>query len=127
MELADFLKARLDDLKAALLQYRDGHDGPCVNFEGQDPAHYSEYDSCALHLKAAEASPYRDVAFGLAEVEAKRQIIRWHYRRPGPKWDTPEAKGFECATCDQQFPCTTLRLLALPYANHEAYQPEWKP
>jgi hypothetical protein len=36
-----------------------------------------------------------------------------------------------CATCDdwygggQDWPCPTLRLLALPYADHPGYEPEW--
>jgi hypothetical protein len=29
------------------------HPGPCVNFEGQDPAGYDEHDSCARHLAAS--------------------------------------------------------------------------
>ncbi len=38
--------------------------------------------------------------------------------------------GFEdgnCVTCRTQGPCVTLRLLALPYAGHPDYQPEWRP
>jgi hypothetical protein len=27
----------------------------------------------------------------------------------------------------QGWPCQTLRLLALPYADHPDYRPEWKP
>lgn len=30
-----------------------GHPGPCVNYIGQDPAAYSEHDSCELHLQWA--------------------------------------------------------------------------
>ncbi|MCX4605485.1 DUF6221 family protein [Streptomyces anulatus] len=29
---------------------------PCINFEGQDPADYDEYDSCSRHLDAAPRS-----------------------------------------------------------------------
>ncbi|MCZ4513497.1 DUF6221 family protein [Streptomyces sp. ActVer] len=62
-----------------------------------------------------------DPARVLREIDAKRQIVRWHYRRPAPKWDLDGVEGFECATCDQQFPCKTLRLLALPYADRPGY------
>ncbi|MFI0768606.1 DUF6221 family protein [Streptomyces sp. NPDC021218] len=75
----------------------------------------------ALHI--AEHDPDRV----MGEIDAKRQIVRWHYRRPAPKWDTPKAEGFECATCDQQFPCKTLRLLALPYADRPGYREGWRP
>lgn len=63
----------------------------------------------------------------LREIDAKRQMVRWHYRRPAPKWDLDGVKGFECATCDQQFPCKTLRVLALPYVNRPGYREEWRP
>lgn len=33
---------------------RGRHDGPCLNYVGQDPAHYNEHDSCALHIAASE-------------------------------------------------------------------------
>ena len=39
------------EMLAAVQRYIDGHPGPCVNYEGQDPAHYSEFDSCALHIE----------------------------------------------------------------------------
>ena len=29
----------------------DGHPGPCVNYEGQDPADYTNYDSCERHIE----------------------------------------------------------------------------
>lgn len=29
------------------------HDGPCVNYEDQNPEWYDEYDSCSRHLRAA--------------------------------------------------------------------------
>lgn len=29
------------------------HRGPCVNYDGQDPKDYDEYDSCSKHLAAA--------------------------------------------------------------------------
>lgn len=133
MDLVQFLRDRLAETEAAVLRYRDGHEGPCINFKGQDPKHYSEYDSCALHLEAAEATPYRDAAFGLAEVEAKRRLI-----------ERGDTLFCECDFADspptnpedrsQQIPhhydCTAYRIaqvLALPYAGHPDFQQDWKP
>jgi hypothetical protein len=59
----------------------------------------------------------------LAECEAKRRIVEMH-------WDTDPS----CARCanpddemtNEPWPCQTLRLLALPYADHPDFQPEWR-
>lgn len=64
----------------------------------------------------------------LAECEAKRRIVEAHkpYRR---------IYGLGCDVCLQPrhlpadapgWPCLTLRLLALPYADHPDYQQEWR-
>jgi hypothetical protein len=72
----------------------------------------------------------------LAECEAKRRIVEEH-RPGGHLGDAPD----ECSTCaegatehygdpvwyGQDWPCTTLSLLALPYSDHPDYRSEWKP
>ncbi|WP_367572189.1 DUF6221 family protein [Streptomyces globisporus] len=51
--LAD-LDAKLAIVDAYLPPDADVHPGlPCINFKGQDPTDYSEYDSCSRHLEAA--------------------------------------------------------------------------
>lgn len=55
----------------------------------------------------------------LAECEAKRQIVELHHSRL--PHDTT------CRDCQRTWPCQTLRLLALPYADHEAFRDEWRP
>lgn len=62
----------------------------------------------------------------LAEVDAKRELLMQHSRME-TKWRTDA-----CATCAPQpgrspWPCATLRLLALPYADHPDHREEWKP
>jgi hypothetical protein len=63
----------------------------------------------------------------LREVEAKRWIIDEH-----------EVADQGCETCgnydptglhahETDGPCATLRLLALPYADHEDFREEWRP
>lgn len=65
----------------------------------------------------------------LAECEAKRRVVELHkpYRR---------IHGVGCEACLQPrrlppdapgWPCDTLRLLALPYADRPGYRAEWKP
>lgn len=69
-----------------------------------------------------------DPARALAECEAKRAIVALHVL--GEPWDEPvdEMLG-SCAACDYQsasWPCPTLRILALPYADHPDYREEWR-
>lgn len=72
----------------------------------------------------------------LREVEAKRQIVNAHGRaalRAGggaQHFDTATV----CRSCEpdyqfpeQSWPCPTLRLLALPYADHPGYREDWRP
>jgi hypothetical protein len=67
-----------------------------------------------------------DPARVLAEVAAKRRIVEVH--PPNPRGS---AQGNLCQACDVHgggpYPCETLRLLALPYAEHEGYREEWRP
>ena len=63
-----------------------------------------------------------DPARVLREIDTKRRIIDEH-----------TLNGWVCSTCDdgevppQAFPCPTLRLLALPYADRPGYREEWRP
>ena len=66
----------------------------------------------------------------LAEVEAKRQLLDLH--EPG---EMEYVDGDVCMVCENTdvgdegpfYPCRTLRLLAMPYADHPDYREEWKP
>lgn len=76
----------------------------------------------------------------LAECEAKRQIVELHQAedRSGG-WGAPA--DWRCRECGgrtahpnlgwmpfaRKWPCNTLRLLALPYADHPDYRDEWRP
>lgn len=75
----------------------------------------------------------------LAECEAKRKVIDLHTlpedaELPHGHWegygsdevwvrDEPNV----CPVCNESEPCTTVRLLAVPFAEHPGYRPEWKP
>ena len=95
-----------------------------------------------------------DPARVLAEVQAKRrivelhkpteEIVEWfdapetgraavcpscHPAEPTP-WDPPVGAGIRPAGFIAAYvlaPCPTLCLLALPYADHPDYRPEWRP
>ena len=74
----------------------------------------------------------------LAECEAKRRIVTLH--GPDEYWvDEVREEGqdigrdAQCKLCGcgdcwpVDSPCATLKLLALPYADHANYREEWKP
>lgn len=71
-----------------------------------------------------------DPARVLAEVEAKRRVLDEH--KP---MDGVGERIVGCATCSWrddwdelhvEWPCTTLRLLAQPYAGREGWQEAWR-
>jgi hypothetical protein len=60
-----------------------------------------------------------------AECDTKRRIVSLHSRSEG-LYD--QGVLIECLEgCIGAYPCKTLRLLALPYADHPDYLPEWRP
>jgi hypothetical protein len=65
-----------------------------------------------------------------AEVDAKRRVLDLH----GVVWRRSTGgvadRVADCRVCDHfpaQYPCPTLRLLALPYADRPGYRDEWRP
>jgi hypothetical protein len=63
----------------------------------------------------------------LREIDAIRQVIDLHR-----SVELPTDMLDVCVTCevtgaDREFPCKTLRLLALPYTDHPDYRTEWRP
>ncbi|MER7047743.1 DUF6221 family protein [Streptomyces jumonjinensis] len=66
----------------------------------------------------------------LAEVDAKRRMLDVHRRVHRRSTGSAGGINEDCAICDHfpaQYPCGTLRLLALPYAAHPDYQEAWRP
>lgn len=72
----------------------------------------------------------------LRRVEADRQIVRRHDRAVLRAGGGAQHFATEtvCRSCEPNlqfpelsWPCPTLRLLALPYADHDDYRPEWRP
>lgn len=101
----------------ARVQHIDGDEGDGVGV----------LDGHAAAGHIAEWSPHRV----LREIEAKRQVLDEHQ----------DVNDGSCGTCvdgqwgypthggssPQRYPCRTLRLLALPYADRPDYREEWRP
>jgi len=127
-ELVQFLCDRLDGDERAARRAGDsfrqvGETGVIVATEGDR----AEECASAHWSGVAEHIVRHDPARVLAEVEAKRQLLHLHRQME----DSEEMLDF-CATCDAagkypEYPCQTLRLLALPYADHADYREEWRP
>ena len=124
-DLVEFLRARLYEdeqtARRAGETFRQiGETGVIVATEGDR----AEECASANWAGIAEHIVRHDPARVLREVEAKRETLREHEIRDG-----------RCRVCTAhanggwrrfRAPCPTLRLLALPYADHEGYREEWR-
>jgi hypothetical protein len=97
------------------------HERPWTLMDGMDDGicngdpESSDAEGVIRHMAA------HDPARVLREIDVKRRILAEH-----------ALNGWVCDTCDngeveQVFPCPTLRLLALPYADRPGYREEWAP
>ncbi|MFJ8146023.1 DUF6221 family protein [Streptomyces sp. NPDC096048] len=64
----------------------------------------------------------------LREIDAKRQLLALH--QPVEQRSTGSGGGVatDCQVCSHfpaRYPCATVRLLALPYADRPGFRPEW--
>lgn len=108
-DLVEFLRARLDEDEA-----RARGEGPHIVF----------HDPAGRPLPPPPMPGSYPAGRVLREVEAKRRILAEH-RPMIPGW---------CHTCDvpadvkgNEHGCLTVRLLALPYADHPNYREAWRP
>jgi hypothetical protein len=123
MDLAEFVKARLDEDAAAAIdagggrwEAKDGH----VRYAGSPPS------ANAVAPWTYEYAPHiarHDPARVLREVKAKRAILADHepVRHEG---------RMMCATCLGGYtfwPCPTLLALAAVWRDHPDYDPAWSP
>jgi len=78
-------------------------------------AQLDERESTAAHNLASIER--HDLAVQmLVEVDAKRRILDLHRQ-----------DGALCEHCDAHWPCPTVRLVGLPYADRDGYREEWRP
>jgi hypothetical protein len=60
----------------------------------------------------------------LSEVALMRDMLFCHYDVPS---EEPGALAIVCATCQEPYPCQSLRIAAAVYRDHPRYRPEWRP
>jgi len=121
--LTEFLRARIAEDEAVFKAWRH---------EPWTPMH----EDSANGLDADHDGPMIHPGRVRAECEAKRQIVALHQSR----YASPSCRecGGYTATASEvagivhhgyltPWPCPTVRLLALAYADHPDYLPEWKP
>ncbi|MEU8346203.1 DUF6221 family protein [Spirillospora sp. NPDC048832] len=134
MDLVEFLRARLarDEQIArdcASAPWKAAPSGT-VGIDTDEPAPTAESATKAEFVAKAENDAYaehiarHDPARTLAEVAARRRIVDDYEKNTwilGQGHRTPE---LEAAQAVRE---SVLRLLALPYATHPAYQEEWRP
>lgn len=136
MRFLNFLAARLDEDEQVAWAVQDNSSPWTGQWQAEGDAALRTYNGHVLAYRP-DGSPFKpgvlahmarhDPARALREVEAKRKIMKRHFRRRLPDWDREGQVGFECAQCLNEFPCLTLQLLAEPYSGHADYQPEWRP
>lgn len=147
-ELINFLRARLDEDKAAA---RDATPGPWWHNPGKQwlgPEAFEKYDlrqgeefvgyggphpftgavcstgpaSNMQGMKDAEHIARHDPARVLREVEAKQEFVRAYEGR------LAEVKGGSMiGDLTDEYEALVLPLLALPYSDHPDYRTEWRP
>jgi hypothetical protein len=146
-DLVTWLRAQLDrregEAKAALRlldRLTDGEGGYAVRWEWQVFARHPSYSEAGLTVPGAPSPT--DV---LAEVDAKRRILDLHQpERRRLNLEAEDGNGtvslgfYVCTTCTpnrtieqgqdfDEFPCRTVKLLALPMAERDGYRAEWRP
>jgi hypothetical protein len=133
LDLAAFLRARLDeDEQTARAASEYASETWRVDPDGEtlllwDPMPETPGMGHTISRRITPHIARHDPARVLAEVVAKRQVAKLHFRRRAHGWDEPGVIGFECAQCCDRYPCQTLRLHALPFSGHADYRPEWAP
>lgn len=151
MGLVEFLRARLDeDEKAALAVERrhwDVHDthvstgGHCASVLSRNPddqwdvkvvAWLPTFQLVGWNVPGPWANAAHiarhDPARVLREVEAKRRILGDHRLGDADECVICHAGAQSCGCMGWgDFPCDTVRLLAVAYDDHPDYRQEWRP
>jgi hypothetical protein len=143
-ELITWLRAQLDDDERVArdaaredtppwhLDYDDrGYDGKIRSAESYTVVH--QEDSTPGRVTAEHIARW-DPARVLAEVDAKRRILDEHEAMAGDTYGQRAGQDV-CETCKESgsryyhepYPCPTVRLLALPFADRPGYQEGWRP
>jgi len=148
LTIAEFLRARLNEAEQAAREAGAdawAHGGGRTVSWQRGSAH--GFVAFVDIVPAGEHIARHDPARVLRDIETKRRIIAEHV--PWPErghltgiWAEPDPMCSVCVSMvmdedaggnrfrdlrHEAWPCPTLRLLALPHAEHPDYQPEWRP
>ena len=116
-ELVKFARARLDDDEAYARNAFGEHNDAKPDWHEPSSGLLDVGDGDHIVTNDSQVSRFMerfDPARVLAEVEAKRKLIEQHI-------------GYYGGGDDEFWPVQTLRLLALPYADHPEYDESWRP
>jgi hypothetical protein len=133
-DLVVWLHAQLDEDERAARAADEGpwqskslgrHDQAAIA-TGGGPTALIQFDGSRAAANGTHVARH-DPARVLREIDAKRQLVELH--APG---EMKDVDGDVCMACDLRgegpfYPCATLRLLALPYADRPGYREEWAP
>ena len=121
-DIVAFLRARLDEDEAAARAIAEQ--------VAASPDSSAEIGLAHPDLAIGDCPSYLgdyDPARVRADVEAKRRIVAEHV------CPCPDPDCGDCSACSGRHhadptpaPCTTLRMLALPFADHPDYDEAWK-
>lgn len=149
MDLTTFLMARLDEAEEAAKRVGQPYrlyacDDGCLeepvrvsDLHGPRDGEYEQWSDGEDRLPNHHNSwaLVYDPARALVDVEVKRRLLDEH--RPAPRFAGHPVTCARCLTeisdspglpsLNQLHPCQTIRLLALPYADHADYRDEWRP
>lgn len=145
-DLVEFLRARLDEderaakaatpgpwrhdeskhwrkpgtswFEEAVFAGPSGEEATCVAGTGETDDRQSMRDAAHIALN--------DPARVLREVEAKRRLLEWHRKPTMVEFSNGTYRTMGCR-CYDGWPCSTMRLLALPFDYHPDYRADWRP
>jgi hypothetical protein len=142
MTLVEFIQARYTEIETTALAASPGpwhDDGGCVSSEAGQITDYGAYTRADGEPEEWEDQQRRadsahialhDPAYVLADIAANRAILKLH-KRFQVETERPGCDLCSYRDLDEQligdWPCQTLHLLALPFADHPDYDEEWRP
>jgi hypothetical protein len=129
-DIAEFINAQLDerekDARMAAEMTKAGASWTLADdgtIRGVDQAWAAEaHPMTGPHI--ARNAPERT----FAEVDAQRRTLALHQKGEYGECVVCDVGAQSCGCCGHgDWPCATVRLLALPYAGKPGYQEDWRP
>ncbi|MET8628863.1 DUF6221 family protein [Kitasatospora sp. NPDC004669] len=126
-EIADFLQARLHE-DADLARRCDGGDDCGTWIADGSTVDFCHSELAGFHPTVAAHIARHDPARVLREVAAKRRVLRRHTLSPASgDPDLPWDNRYDCQYDGDDWPCTDVLDLLLPYADHPDFRTGWIP